>query len=387
MLFRSAFRFCSFNKDLFQRQKPLIQIDNIIKILRPFDIEINIEEMVETVKIVGKYSKHTLYKFPIPQFLQSNSLQIDPKFISETQQRIMKNIPSSPKNLSIFYRMYRYPMRFALPKTVFQISKSLRKSALSEQTLKLAACLENIQIALSLHMMVDRYHAQKPSIFSLERIIYNKLSDKKLVLGGDFFHSKASVLSANIMQQVEVPLFLSMLEEEAAKGVFYEYDLFQKIKENGANSIVPEEVYQLAYHQCASKFAFTTILTYWVQNGDLNKLNDAFKAGVYLGLCIDFQNQMKYFVRNLPTMSNTLLKAVVNNNECNFYQDKIALPIYFMHQKSKETTSLQQLHDHALKQSEKVIEIMSEKSKEYFLKLGADFEDISDLIEHFCRYE
>ncbi|CAD8138482.1 unnamed protein product [Paramecium pentaurelia] len=378
MLFRSAFRFCSFNKDLFQRQKPLIQIDNIIKILRPFDIEINIEEMVETVKIVGKYSKHTLYKFPIPSY---------PQFISETQQRIMKNIPSNPKNLSIFYRMYRYPMRMALPKTVFQISKSLGKSSLSEQTLRLAACLENIQIALSLHMMIDRYHTQKPSIFSLERIIYNKLSDKKLVLGGDFFHSKASVLSANIMKQVEVPLFLSMLEEEAAKGVFYEYDLFEKIKEKGASTIVPEEVYQLAYHQCASKFAFTTILTYWLQNGDLNKLNDAFKAGVYLGLCIDFQNQMKYFVRNLPTMSNTLLKAVVNNNECNFYQDKIALPIYYMHQKSKETTSLQQLHDHALKQSEKVIEIMKDKSKEYFLKLGANFEDIEDLIEHFCRYE
>lgn len=61
------------------------------------------------------------------------------------------------------------------------------------------------------------------------------------------------------MKKVEVPLFLSMLEEEAAKGVFYEYDLFEKIKEKGASSIVPEEVYQLAYHQCASKFAFTTM--------------------------------------------------------------------------------------------------------------------------------
>lgn len=50
-----------------------------------------------------------------------------------------------------------------------------------------------------------------------------------------------------------------MLEEEAAKGVFYEYDLFEKIKEKGASTIVPEEVYQLAYHQCASKFAFTTM--------------------------------------------------------------------------------------------------------------------------------
>lgn len=30
---------------------------------------------------------------------------------------------------------------------------------------------------------------------------------------------------------------------------------------------------------------------------------------------------------------------------------------------------------------------MKEKSKEYFIKLGADFEDISELIEHFCKYE
>lgn len=29
-------------------------------------------------------------------------------------------------------------------------------------------------------------------------------------------------------------------------------------------------------------------LTYWALNGDINKLNDAFKAGVYLGLCLDF---------------------------------------------------------------------------------------------------
>lgn len=41
-------------------------------------------------------------------------------------------IPSNPKNLSIFYRLYRYPMRMALPKTVFQISMGLKKSALSE---------------------------------------------------------------------------------------------------------------------------------------------------------------------------------------------------------------------------------------------------------------
>ena len=40
-----------------------------------------------------------------------------------------------------------------------------------------------------------------------------------------------------------MPLFLSMLEEEAAKGVFYEHDLFEKISKEGANSIVPEEIY------------------------------------------------------------------------------------------------------------------------------------------------
>lgn len=42
---------------------------------------------------------------------------------------------------------------------------------------------------------------------------------------------------------MELPLFLSMLEEEAAKGVFYEHDLFERIKKDGANTIVPEEVY------------------------------------------------------------------------------------------------------------------------------------------------
>jgi hypothetical protein len=33
---------------------------------------------------------------------------------------------------------------------------------------------------------------------------------------------------------------------------------------------------------------------------------------------------MKYFVRNLPTISNKLLKAVVTNEDYDFYIDKIA---------------------------------------------------------------
>lgn len=33
---------------------------------------------------------------------------------------------------------------------------------------------------------------------------------------------------------------------------------------------------------------------------------------------------MKYFVRNLPTISNVLLKAVVKDDAYNFYLDKIA---------------------------------------------------------------
>lgn len=31
-----------------------------------------------------------------------------------------------------------------------------------------------------------------------------------------------------------------MLEEEAAKGVYYEHDLFEQIKKDGACSIIPE---------------------------------------------------------------------------------------------------------------------------------------------------
>lgn len=42
----------------------------------------------------------------------------------------------------------------------------------------------------------------------------------KLVLGGDFFHVKASYLSANIAK-ISIPYYLSCIEEECVKVFFY----------------------------------------------------------------------------------------------------------------------------------------------------------------------
>ncbi|CAD8054189.1 unnamed protein product [Paramecium sonneborni] len=58
---------------------------------------------------------------------------------------------------------------------------------------------------------------------------------------------------------------------------------------------------------------------------------------------------------------------------------------YYMYQDSIEIKSLQQTYDSAIIQSEQMIEVMKEKPKEHFIKLGVDLDDISNLFEHFAN--
>lgn len=53
MLARYAYRFCKVQQKTTVTRSQLF--DNIIKIIRPFDVRINFEEMLETVKIIAKY--------------------------------------------------------------------------------------------------------------------------------------------------------------------------------------------------------------------------------------------------------------------------------------------------------------------------------------------
>ncbi len=45
-----------------------------------------------------------------------------------------------------------------------------------------------------------------------------------------------------------MPLYLSIIEEEAAKGTCHKYNLLQKLKTSGPNSITIEDIYQIAYY-------------------------------------------------------------------------------------------------------------------------------------------
>ena len=103
----------------------------------------------------------------------------------------------------------------------------------------MGTCLECINLALSLHSLVDSilfflffcldYKYKTFSIWNPQSIIYKKLSDKRLILGGDYFHAKAyylylifrSVLSTNILDRIEFPFYLSIVEEDAARCVYY----------------------------------------------------------------------------------------------------------------------------------------------------------------------
>ena len=51
-----------------------------------------------------------------------------------------------------------------------------------------------------------------------------KLSDKKLILIGDFYHVKASLESSKL-GLIEIPLYMSIIEEEYSKGICFKSDL------------------------------------------------------------------------------------------------------------------------------------------------------------------
>lgn len=87
--------------------------------------------------------------------------------------------------------------------------------------IRLGTCLECINIGLSLHNLVENYKYKCLPFWDPQRLIYKKLSDKKLILGGDYFHAKASVLSTNILDRIEFPFYLSIVEEDAARYVYY----------------------------------------------------------------------------------------------------------------------------------------------------------------------
>lgn len=56
----------------------------------------------------------------------------------------------------------------------------------------------------------------------------SKLSDKKLILIGDFYHVKASLESSKI-GLLEIPMYMSTVEEEYSKGICFKSDLKEKI--------------------------------------------------------------------------------------------------------------------------------------------------------------
>lgn len=55
-----------------------------------------------------------------------------------------------------------------------------------------------------------------------------KLSDKKLVLIGDYYHVKAS-LEASKLGLIEIPMYMSTIEEETSKAICKRLQLKEKI--------------------------------------------------------------------------------------------------------------------------------------------------------------
>ncbi|KAM3128399.1 hypothetical protein pb186bvf_019527 [Paramecium bursaria] len=276
--------------------------DNIISVLRPYDIKN--DDTYEPKNILKKYNQFSIFN------LQGEEKQ----FLEEVDERLKQYIPDQIK-LRLFFKLYQYP-KHKWSKFIYAINQSVRGQQ-TEQLIRLGTCLECINLALSLHNLVDNYKHKTFPIWNPQSIIYKKLSDKRLILGGDYFHAKASVLSTNILDRIEFPFYLSIVEEDAARYVFYQKQL---------TDITLENVYQLAYYNGVSAYAYSTLLTNMINNNDREA---TFKAGLYLGLHLEFRDQIKAFI-----VQQNQLKKDYHDGKTSYY-DKSKLPMFYYLQRLK----------------------------------------------------
>lgn len=105
---------------------------------------------------------------------------------------------------------------------------------------------------------------QKIAKGMFQKQLISKLTDKKLILIGDFYHVKASLESSKI-GLIEIPMYMSTIEEETSKAICLKDELKKRIKDHSDKDLYElikiDDIYDLAYHQTATVIAYSFLAT------------------------------------------------------------------------------------------------------------------------------
>ncbi|KAL4426459.1 hypothetical protein ABPG74_004465 [Tetrahymena malaccensis] len=159
--------------------------------------------------------------------------------IGFVNQKMEQQIPSSMSALKTIYNYVKYPQKHKYSLIIIELSKLLRSNQdnsqsqkVNSQLIDLAVCTENVNLAIYLHASLSNFkNIIKDQNYIVAKILEKTLSNKKLVLSGDFFHVKASSLSSKI-GYIEIPQYFSKIEENVSKGMIIQETLNKRMLKN-----------------------------------------------------------------------------------------------------------------------------------------------------------
>ncbi|EGR31457.1 hypothetical protein IMG5_109060 [Ichthyophthirius multifiliis] len=125
--------------------------------------------------------------------------------------------------------------------------------------------------------------------FILRLFLQKVLSNKKLILSGDFFHVKASYLSSRL-GYLEIPKYFSLIEENISKGMIIQEKLNQKMIEK--QKVYANEIHQMIILRDTSLISYSLKCLGIIIHKDQQFQQDLFDAGVILGKLISLKNYM-----------------------------------------------------------------------------------------------
>ncbi|KRX03462.1 hypothetical protein PPERSA_02841 [Pseudocohnilembus persalinus] len=363
------------------------------------------KEIKGYINLIEKYSRSYYTKIPLlGKILHNKRALYENEELYKDMQKLMNKIvtqmPKKSFKLQMLFENFEYPRKLCFPKLIIEFSKVVAESqkekidpVLAQKIWDLGYAMENINIGFFLHNTLDNLNElQELATSQLHKRMIQKLSDKKLVLIGDYYHVKASLESSKL-GLIEIPMYMSTIEEETSKAICKRLQLKEKIaqfqKQNEkmtskdlSQLVEIKDIYDLAYYQTANITAYSFMATSLMifDSVDQKILDESFKIGFDLGLALHFQRSVQRYMAIWPASIGQLVLKPQD-----LYSTGFNLPNYAMVQCYKHNTNIQEVHNDVLKFCEMHIENLKDKAKNRVESLGGDFNRLEKLMNSFLN--
>jgi len=286
--------------------------------------------------------KDNKYVPDIPALQTANDYSLEINQVNDTMLSIMQN-----KSLKGLYQYVDYDNKLVYPKIIFAFRDfvykthqlpNINKQEINEKLIKLAACFESLSLGFYLHDQLESLDKMrdrlKTTLYGLPTtlgIVDKYLRDDRVLLAGDFFHTKTARMSAEF-GIVEIPYYVAVVIEAVSKAVIKK----NEIKAGKAKQDIKNEMY-IAYHETSIVLAMALKSAYVLMNENMNKAQNeaitefalSFGAGWHIGS--EYKKEIGYDeslgLKNDYSIKNFLNKETQRLN----YQDDVLTLINLVH--------------------------------------------------------